>query len=77
MGAVDDFLNKLSEIADEMGLEDTDKDEFINRGMKKKGFTPKIAWADPDDDGKGDGFFGGGNKRQRRVSGGNQGGFFD
>lgn len=78
MGAVEDFFNKLTEIAEDMGLEDTDKEEFINRGMKQKGFTPKIAWADPNDDGRGDGFFGSGKKReQRRVSGSNQGGFFD
>lgn len=78
MGAVEDFMGKLSELADDMGLEGDHKEEFVNRGMKQKGFIPKMAWTDPDDDGKDSGFFGANKSRQRRrVSGDNQGGFFD
>lgn len=59
MGMVEDALAYLSEVAENLGLEDDERESFINSGMARKGFKQVSSWAEPDvDDGdKGGGDF--------------------
>jgi hypothetical protein len=44
----------LEELADRLGLEDDDRNGFVNDGMKRMGYKPRVDWDEPDqDDGKG------------------------
>lgn len=72
MAAEDDY-KRFSEIAQELGLEDKDHDNFINSAMKRKGYKPVMSWTDPepeDGGGGGDFFSGGGSREKRDVGGG-------
>lgn len=79
--SVDDALDRLHEMADELGLEDDERESFIESGMARKGYQQRSTWAEPDEDqggGQRGDFFATkrGNQREvRRVPGqGNRGG---
>jgi hypothetical protein len=55
MGAVDDALARLGEMAEELKLADDEKEGFIEASMKRLGFTQTSAWAEPDDGNSGGG----------------------
>lgn len=45
------FLDKVKAMADEMGLEDDARENFIGQVMTKKGYTPKkqeVEWIPPE-----------------------------
>lgn len=46
------FFEKISAMADELGLEGDDKDNFVNQAMERKGGHRKVVTWVPDD-GKG------------------------
>jgi len=48
MSTAEEFFAKLSEIADDMGLDENDHEHFVNSGMQKKGFKAIMQWTDPD-----------------------------
>ncbi len=54
MSAQDDFL-KFSEIAELLGLENEENENFISSAMKRRGHKPVLTWADAEGDGDGDG----------------------
>lgn len=60
---------RFSGIADELGLEDDDRESFITSAMKRLGYKPRMAWDEREDDGgkgKDDGdFF---TRRQKRET---------
>ena len=71
----------LSNWAERLGLEDEQKEKFINSSMKRLGYKPRTQWEPPEpegDEGKGKGdddFFGGSGgkpagRQQREVRGG-------
>lgn len=81
MSRAEEMLKKLSAIAEDLEFSDEDKDTWIKKGMLKKGFKPKIAWEDPEEeDNNVNSIFGSKKKKeQRNVSGGNNdtSSFFD
>ncbi len=72
MGAVDDALARLGEMAEELKLDDDEKEGFIEASMKRLGFSQTSAWAEPDDgnsnSGGGDFFKRGSQPRERRSA---------
>lgn len=68
MGAVDETLAWLGEVADKLGLEDDERDSFVNSGMARQGFKQTSSWTEPDDDknGKSGGDFFSGKRRESR-----------
>jgi hypothetical protein len=54
VGAVEDALNRLGEMADELGFDDDEKKSFIDGMMEKRGFQRISSWAEPDGGGSGD-----------------------
>lgn len=59
MSMAEEFLAKLSELAEDLGLEDDEKSDFIDGSMKRRGFKPVTSWTDPEpenDKGSGDFF---------------------
>lgn len=48
--SVDDALERLHEMADELGLEDDERESFIESGMARKGFQQRSTWAEPEGD---------------------------
>ena len=69
MGAVDDMLEYLSGVADNLGLEDDERDSFINSSMARKGFKQTASWTEPDEGNKGGGdFFSGGRRESRNPN---------
>lgn len=80
MSAADEMLKKLSAIAEELEFSDEDKDIWIKKGMLKKGFKPRIAWEDPEEENDNvNSIFGSKKKKQQRAVNGNNetGSFFD
>lgn len=85
MPAEDDF-NMFSELAERMGLEDEERENYITQHMKRLGYKMRTAWDEPEsgDGNKNElGFFKEKTRerrtiepRQRRASGGNDGGFY-
>lgn len=73
MSLAEDFFAKLSEMAEELGLEDDEKDNFVNSGMKRRGFKQTFTWSDPEPDGNdaGGDFFSKRREGQQRKVGGN------
>lgn len=77
---------RFSDMADELGLEDDDRDGFISSAMKRKGYKETRGWADPDPDPNNGGGNDGGDffsqrrnqqnsgERTRRVPTGSRGG---
>lgn len=63
---------ELSSWAERLGLEDDQKDKFINSSMKRLGYKPRTQWEPPepenggDNNDDGDFFSGGGKPRERR-----------
>ena len=47
MPAEEDY-GKFSTIAEELGLEDDEKDDFIDSAMARKGYKPQRIWTDPE-----------------------------
>lgn len=47
MSAAEDKI-RFSELADEMGLDGDDKDDFIGWSMMKKGYQAVTDWMDPE-----------------------------
>jgi len=72
MSAAEEFFAKLSEIADDMGLDDTEHEHFVNTSMKRKGFKAIMQWTDPEPEaGETPDWFGA-NKEKRTRSVGNK-----
>lgn len=44
---------RFEDLADELKLEDDDRDGFITSSMKRKGYQQRTVWADPEPDDKG------------------------
>lgn len=40
--------NRLSEMAEELGLSDEEKNDFVESGLERKGFKRVQTWADPE-----------------------------
>lgn len=58
----DNFLDRVAELADEIGLTGRDKEEYIGRHAKAKGYRGVTNWVkDSGDDGS-SGFFGSGGR---------------
>lgn len=53
MSAQEDFT-LFSQVAEMLGLENDDHDNFITSAMKRRGHKPKLDWVDGDGDGKDD-----------------------
>lgn len=71
----DNDLDLLEDLAERMGLDDSQRESFINNGMKKLGYKPRMDWDEPESDGSGDNvddMFGGSTQRRQRRVGGNQ-----
>lgn len=49
-GSVDDALDRLHEMADELGLEDDEREQFIESSMTRKGYQQRSTWAEPEGD---------------------------
>jgi hypothetical protein len=75
MGAQEDYA-RFSELAEELGFEEKEHENFVNKAMAKKGYKPVMNWTDPEpegNEGESSSFFGsGGNRSQQRrnVGGG-------
>lgn len=73
-----DRLQQLEDLADEMQLDDRDRDNFINSSMKRLGYKPRMDWDDPEpeDGGRGGGDFFSSRREERQqrrdVGGGRQ-----
>jgi hypothetical protein len=67
MPAEDDF-GSLSELAERLGLDDSEKENFISSGMKRLGYKARAIWedSDNDNDGGGNGDFFASKRRERR-----------
>lgn len=80
MGAQED-RTLLDDVAERLGLDDDERNDFVNSGMKRLGYKPRMDWDDPDPDegkdGKGGGDFFSRRKEEKQrqsrdVSGGRQ-----
>ena len=40
----------LTDLAERLGLEDDEKENFVNSGMRRLGYKPREVWEDSDDD---------------------------
>jgi len=55
MAAADDHAT-LSELAERLGVDDEERDQFVSSSMKRLGYKPRTDWDDPDpDENKGNG----------------------
>jgi hypothetical protein len=57
---LDDFIDRVSKMADELGLTDDDRTEYISRHAKAKGYRMVPTWVkEGSQDDSSSGFFGG------------------
>jgi hypothetical protein len=71
--AADTFINRVSEMADELGLTGDERNDYIHRHASAKGYKMVPTWIKEGGDGDtGGGFFGsgGGKKQSGKKSGG-------
>lgn len=47
MAAKDDY-DRFHSIAEELKLEDSEREDFVSGAMKRKGYTPSMTWNDPE-----------------------------
>lgn len=83
MGAKDDF-DLFGNVAEMLGLDDEERENFVTSAMRRRGHKPRIDWDDNPESGSSSGggdFFSGRRREQRQVGnknrgsqGGNQGG---
>lgn len=71
MAAKDDF-DLFGQVAEMLGLDEEETENFVTSAMRRRGHKPRIDWADNDDGGedKGGDFFT--RKRETRRVGGRQ-----
>jgi hypothetical protein len=65
MSAIDAFHEAIEGMADELGLDGDERDQYVGFHMEKKGYTRTTAWNPPEQQGgkqggQGGGLFGGG-----------------
>lgn len=85
MSAEDDF-NMFSALAERMGLDEEESQNYITEHMKRLGYKMRTAWDEPDNEGNGNSqlsFFKGEKQRERRTieprqrkASGDSGGFY-
>lgn len=75
MPAQDDY-ESLSSLAERLGLDDKEKDSFVNSSMQRLGYKPRTSWEDgeDEDESKGGGDFFSGRRQQRNQRDVNRGG---
>ena len=55
---LDDFITRVSQMADELGLKDDEKTEYVSRHAKAKGYRMVPTWVKEGDQKGQSGFFG-------------------
>lgn len=54
MPAQEDY-QRFSELADELEMDDENKEKWVNQAMKRKGYKPVTSWTDPEPENNGGG----------------------
>lgn len=68
MSFAEEFMATLSDMAEALGLEDDERESFVNSGMERKGFKKTFTWADPDkEDNDSGGDFFSAKKREKQT----------
>lgn len=55
MSFAEEFMQTLADMAESLGLEDDERESFVNSGMERKGFKKSFTWTDPEPESGGEG----------------------